>query len=52
MSMFTSYSITKEEYFEMMRQTDEENYLQYGFTFTDLINKMTDDGLTVNDFAF
>lgn len=52
MSMFTSYSITKEEYFEMQKQTDEQNYLQYGFTLEDLNNKMTEDGLTVEDFTF
>lgn len=52
MSMFTMYSITKEEYFKMQRQTDENNYLQYGFTFADLEEKMTEDGLTVNDFTF
>lgn len=52
MSMFREYGITKEEYNTMKRQTEEKNYLQYGFTYADLKDKMTEDGLTENDFAF
>ena len=52
MSMFREYGITLEEYKTMQRQTEEKNYMQYGFTLADLTDKMTEDGLTVNDFAF
>lgn len=52
MSMFREYGITLEEYKTMQRQTDEQNYMQYGFTLADLTDKMTDDGVSVNDFAF
>lgn len=52
MSMFREYGITLEEYKTMTRQTEEKNYLQYGFTLADLTDKMTEDGVNVNDFTF
>ena len=52
MSMFTMYSITKNEYYKMQKQTEEENYLQYGFTYEDLMQKMTEDGFKAEDFTF
>lgn len=51
MSMFTEYGITKEEYKAMTRQTEENNYLQFGFTLADLDNKMNEDGYTIEDFT-
>lgn len=52
MSMFREYGITKNEFKAMQKQTEEENYLQFGFTLEDLNNKMTEDGLTIEDFTF
>ena len=52
MSMFTEYGLTLEEMQTMKRQTEEENFLQFGFTFAELKDRMTEDGLTEEDFTF
>lgn len=52
MSMFREYGITKEEFKAMQNKTEEDCYMQYGFTFEDLMQKMTEDGFTAEDFAF
>ena len=52
MSMFTMYSITLAEMQTMKAQTEEENFLQFGFTLADLNEQMKADNLTENDFNF